>query len=64
MSKKKLSPGDRVRTNARYARDISRVPREGTLDKELTWIGGLWRVILIGFDRPQHMHESYVEKVT
>jgi len=62
MSKSKLMTGDRVRTNDRYAREISRVSRSGVLERPLTWITGLWRVRLEGFERSQHVHESYLER--
>ncbi len=62
-TKSKLKIGDRVQTNARYARDISRVQRTGVLMRELTWISGLWRVWLDGFPRPQHVHENYLERL-
>jgi hypothetical protein len=61
--KQALKQGDRVQTNARYARVIgNRTPHVGVLIREQRWRSGLWSVDMEGFDRPQLIHESMMEK--
>src|SRR4051812_16348436 len=56
-----MKVGDHVRTNARYAKEISRTPRVGVLLKPLTWTAGGWIVRLEGFEKPQYIHKRYME---
>lgn len=62
MSKKKLSSGDRVQTNVKYARIIgNKVPFHGTLLVEQSWGSGIWSVNMEGFSKVQLVHERLME---
>lgn len=61
MTKTKIVPGARVRTNAVYKKQISTTPRAGVVVRAHAPIGGCWVVRLDDIAPVQYMHENYLE---
>lgn len=64
MAKSKLKPGDKVVTNAQYAR-ITKFerPTEGYLIKQTGWQSDVWLTMMDGFEVAQRIHSSLLVRM-
>jgi hypothetical protein len=59
----KIEPGCRARTNEKYARMISRTPREMTVLRADRTVDGCWIARWDGVEKPQNIHQNFLERI-